>query len=825
MKHGTNISFWKFLEELGRIDKLGRIDIPRIQRDYVQGVKDGTGLEIKGQRLVDAVLDAAKEGNLLVLDFIYGVINNGVFYPLDGQQRLTLLWLLHWYLALRCGKLKEEKVKEELKKFTYSTRSSSKQFMSLLLDPKFEYDIFHKVDIDKQIEARSWFYTGWHNDPTIASMLVVLRRIDEKFPKKSDDADIENIWDRLTGDKSNLLFHYLDLEQYAKPDDLFIKMNARGKLLEPLDNFKSDLINHLKKGKYDDEKQEWISKYDDEKKEWIRNFNGKWIELFWGLCNIEKHCTGMDEKSIPPSADSLFYRFICRLFIDRLILIKSKKAVNKIADSDIWENLYSAERGGKYSTLDPFIGKDPEPSNVNKKEEDGEDDLLDRSMRDIEEIMKNLTNGVNIISEINKWAKPYWTEKNNEEYIPSGHCEAGALSNNNRPIFHAIVSFIRLVPIEDKGIWESMFKAWMRFVWNIHENSGSHAFSLTRSIEKYANELLTKLESTNQFYERLAGINIEPIEKNAETQLEWQVQEEIEKAYFRIKDENKDFIKVLESIEEDFEGQIYVFYKDDRKASFPIDRNELKDRYAQWNIYKGKQLRDKTKSLLQRFCNPDELIRFEFPKEGEINLYNGKKLINHYPEICLRLLRDEPYKWTKENHILEALLDSNGSNNLLEITEKHGRNSRYRFSKDWDRYNLHMPYSGGWHIPMDQRSVKIGKMIQSLSGEWHNNWDTEWPDWIAGQPNDWKPKCNGFIYYDLTHWRTPIGKEREIYFYLFKNIFASHEITPSDIDDIINRGDYESWCLEDDIKKLEGLLKDICKGRIKCVRVESVENM
>ena len=45
---------------------------------------------------------------------------------IDGQQRLTTLYLLHWYLAKRLtDRATELKV---LKKFIYATRTSSKEF-------------------------------------------------------------------------------------------------------------------------------------------------------------------------------------------------------------------------------------------------------------------------------------------------------------------------------------------------------------------------------------------------------------------------------------------------------------------------------------------------------------------------------------------------------------------------------------------------------------------------------------------------------------------------------------------------------------------------
>jgi uncharacterized protein with ParB-like and HNH nuclease domain len=81
-----------------------KVIVPQIQRDYAQGrdseidLRKGFIGKIKQSLEIDAPP--------LNLDFVYGYtekINNVTiaFIPLDGQQRLTTLWLLHWYLAPR----------------------------------------------------------------------------------------------------------------------------------------------------------------------------------------------------------------------------------------------------------------------------------------------------------------------------------------------------------------------------------------------------------------------------------------------------------------------------------------------------------------------------------------------------------------------------------------------------------------------------------------------------------------------------------------------------------------------------------------------------
>lgn len=107
-----------------------KIVIPMIQRDYAQGRIDPDVNRIR-DRFLNTLYRAVTE-EPVPLDFIYGDIDeNGVMPPLDGQQRLTTLFLLHWYAA------KKENVPESacrfLLNFSYETRYSARYFCTELL--------------------------------------------------------------------------------------------------------------------------------------------------------------------------------------------------------------------------------------------------------------------------------------------------------------------------------------------------------------------------------------------------------------------------------------------------------------------------------------------------------------------------------------------------------------------------------------------------------------------------------------------------------------------------------------------------------------------
>ena len=81
------------------IIKLQKIEIPIIQRDYAQGRKNDEVNRIR-ELFLDAIFHSITDKKPITLDFVYGDVSaEGVLTPLDGQQRLTTLFLLYWYIA------------------------------------------------------------------------------------------------------------------------------------------------------------------------------------------------------------------------------------------------------------------------------------------------------------------------------------------------------------------------------------------------------------------------------------------------------------------------------------------------------------------------------------------------------------------------------------------------------------------------------------------------------------------------------------------------------------------------------------------------------
>ena len=131
LKMQNKYTFWKLLKE-------NYIQIPIIQRDYAQGRDEDKVVRIRDKFLSTLYTMIKNDDKSIDLDFVYGKVkkieDKSVFIPLDGQQRLTTLFLLHWYLAPRDN---ENKIKEEyrnlLEKFTYETRITSRDFCNELV--------------------------------------------------------------------------------------------------------------------------------------------------------------------------------------------------------------------------------------------------------------------------------------------------------------------------------------------------------------------------------------------------------------------------------------------------------------------------------------------------------------------------------------------------------------------------------------------------------------------------------------------------------------------------------------------------------------------
>lgn len=242
-----------------------KIQIPIIQRDYAQG-------RISNLDICKDFLNTIKESLIsktsINLDFVYGNNIGDTFQPLDGQQRLTTLFLLHWY-AFQKEKAGDETIEQTLLNFSYQTRLSSRRFCESLI--KNRIDCSNEQSISDLIRDSEWYYLSWEQDPTIRAMLNSIDLIQNLF------FDVEKIWEALAEERL-VTFNLLVLENFGLSDDLYIKMNARGRLLTPFENLKAEIqdkasTNNWEAGKTATEK--FAHKIDTE-----------WTDFLWNKYNV-----------------------------------------------------------------------------------------------------------------------------------------------------------------------------------------------------------------------------------------------------------------------------------------------------------------------------------------------------------------------------------------------------------------------------------------------------------------------------------------------------------------------------------------------------------
>ena len=271
-----------YSDESGKEVKIDRIVIPKIQRDFAYGRTDDKNNR-KRENFLDSLLNAVI-GNPITLDFVYGDIKDHVLTSLDGQQRLTTLYLLYWYAS------KKENIAVEecgfLKNFTYETRPSARKFCEALTTKDFVLE--DGKTLSEQITDKNWFPLEWKNDATIASMLVMLDAIPKKF------AEVENLFAKL----ENISFYFLAIEDMGLTDELYIKMNSRGKPLTQFEHFKAEFEKQLKMADEDLAKR-------------IGNkIDREWTDMLWQYRNSN---VGDDSDNTADDEFLRYFIFICNI--------------------------------------------------------------------------------------------------------------------------------------------------------------------------------------------------------------------------------------------------------------------------------------------------------------------------------------------------------------------------------------------------------------------------------------------------------------------------------------------------------------------------------
>lgn len=289
--------------------KIGKIVIPELQRDYAQGRKIANVNGIR-ENLLNDIKNAIQSKKELTLDFIYGKIQGENHYkmdliPLDGQQRLTTLFLLNWYalnsFELR-GETRPDKIFNLESKFSYQSRPSARDFCKFLSEeynPQITKDIILSKDIRNDIS----FPESWEDDPSVDSMLVMLDAIHEKF---------QNVDNMYSGLNKFIHFYFLPIEDMGATDSLYIKMNSRGRALTDFEIAKAILK------KYMDEIPEIDNDFN---KNLMNNFDVKWTDALWKI--VDKDAKKLDNAYL------IYIKYICDILCLQNSLLELNNRIPK----------------------------------------------------------------------------------------------------------------------------------------------------------------------------------------------------------------------------------------------------------------------------------------------------------------------------------------------------------------------------------------------------------------------------------------------------------------------------------------------------------------
>lgn len=292
------------------------IVIPKIQRDYAQGRVGQRATDVRNmfsRHLVATLL--ADDNPIQKLDFIYGYLRDGNFEPLDGQQRLTTLFLLHW-LVLPDGhrELLVADSDSQQPVLSYQTRPSSRDFCKFLVNIDITYlakaydDAANKAIAEEKqcpklssfIKELEEFRYNWEFDPTVNSMLRMLDTL------MSHLGTFERI-NALEHEKlNNIQFNLRNLDDLEQGDELYVKMNARGLELSDFDNTKASLESDMISINLDSESQA----------SWRRGMDGLWIDFFWHRAGADHPGKELNLKKIHAIEDDL-KTFVLRLAVLR----------------------------------------------------------------------------------------------------------------------------------------------------------------------------------------------------------------------------------------------------------------------------------------------------------------------------------------------------------------------------------------------------------------------------------------------------------------------------------------------------------------------------
>jgi hypothetical protein len=639
-----------------------------------------------------------------------------VFTPLDGQQRLTTLFLLHWYLI---PKDKLYLIIKEYKnsiysRFSYETRISSKDFCNaivahsfnelkdelnsqiknieseienkekeiieienLILKNHHEFDnkikeklqnIIKQLQIEKKnaclsntIKNQSWFLWTWRKDPTIKSIFVMLDEIDKRIGNQNEEIRLL-LWNQL--EQGKIVFNLLPLEQFALTDELYVKMNARGKELSNFDIFKSTLEEQMRLNNVSEEVQN----------KWRENVDSNWIDLFWNKLakpHINENTKSEEQIQFVNSVENGYLRFLKRMMVFHLF-----------AKDNPFECDWNNDTVKHYVPFKYEISKIPTEAEINNildnireysfnKVKYRNGDILDLLPLFCKSKFFNQDFFIFIINSFESLIYYFDSSKFDATQLIEGiYFEdnpntifeafiAESINYDTRVQFYAILQFLKYIPAEDLYKQEELkseFNSWMRVIRNLSTNTNNNFYN------KY-DDFLKSLKELDKWGNDVYGINrnksiIEYLVNNDDLKGfdNKQISEEKEKANLITNNNNWSEVIVKAEEHQYFLGQIRFL--------------------LEWSLNDG--VYD-----ISLFENYQKCVEYIFDKDGLNNELSDKD--THYFRNCL--MANCQYYLLKDSFIYNKNKDRDRSwKNYLRDSDK-SKNIKKLIDK-WQNTNL-----------------------------------------------------------------------------------------------------------------------------------------
>lgn len=137
------------------------------------------------------------------------------------------------------------------------------------------------------ITDKNWYFVNWKYDITIQSAITMLDEIHHVF--KGTSVSFSDLTDN---EKPCIVFNFLDIKNFGLSDDLYIKMNSRGKPLTNFENLKAELGKFIELSDFND-KYDFSLKHSSGIKKvnvetyFVTKIDTYWSDYFWNIRNKE----------------------------------------------------------------------------------------------------------------------------------------------------------------------------------------------------------------------------------------------------------------------------------------------------------------------------------------------------------------------------------------------------------------------------------------------------------------------------------------------------------------------------------------------------------